>query len=645
MPITSSGSPRSTGAPKRARPSQKKRSLGARLRRPGVAGIVLPVALIALVLLAWAVDAGRNSGNVGRNVDIAGVDVGRLDDASLAQQLNEIAAGYANTKVIIRTADGEVTTTAGVVGLELDPVATAETVMSMGRGNAVGRPFSWARSLFSDRTAEASVRLGIGDDALLASIVNAAQPEPVEPSLTLSNSEVTVIAGRSVEVFDLSHIREDVVEAARSGASPIIVEAASLDLNPAMTDEQAQSFADDFNTTTADGFTVVAMATTEAFDAATVRDWMMLEAGPEGFTFTLDQQQVDLALTQRFAENVGPAQDPVVTVIDGEPRLEAYVAIGCCAADANEHILRALMDGRSRTGLALKQLDTSEQDLLAEYGVIELIGESTTPHDCCRSRVTNIQLFADLMTGVIIKPGDTLSLNDFVGRRTAENGFVESGVIYFGRLQTDVGGGISQFATTIFQAMFYAGLDIDKYQAHTLWFSRYADREGRRGVESTISFPEPDVQFTNNTPYPVLIWPTYTETSLTVSIYSTKWAEADVADQAIFGSGQCTVIDTNRIRTYPDGTEEIDSFRARYQPSDGVGCDGKPTDPNAPTPTPEPEEDDGDADAGGDGDGDAGGDAGSDDSADAGADAGADDSGADAGADAGATDGSGLDGG
>ncbi len=129
-----------------------------------------------------------------------------------------------------------------------------------------------------------------------------------------------------------------------------------------------------------------------------------------------------------------------------------------------------------------------------------------------------------------------------------------------------------------------------QFQAHTLWFSRYLDHAGRRGVESTISFPEPDVQFTNNTPYPVLIWPTYTDTSLTVSIYSTKWVEADVADQAIFGSGQCTIIDTDRIRTYPDGTEEIDTFRALYQPSDGIGCDGRPTDPNAPTPTPDPDE-------------------------------------------------------
>ena len=89
---------------------------------------------------------------------VAGTDVGGLDQPELEAALTDVAAGYADTEVIIRTADGEVSTTAGVVGLELDPMATADNVMEVGRGNVIGRPFSWVSGLFGSRSATTAVR-------------------------------------------------------------------------------------------------------------------------------------------------------------------------------------------------------------------------------------------------------------------------------------------------------------------------------------------------------------------------------------------------------------------------------------------------------------------------------------------------------
>ena len=54
-------------------------------------------------------------------------------------------------------------------------------------------------------------------------------------------------------------------------------------------------------------------------------------------------------------------------------------------------------------------------------------------------------------------------LTRLLGKRTRDKGFVEAGVIVNGELTEDVGGGISQFATTFFQAAFYGGLDIVQY--------------------------------------------------------------------------------------------------------------------------------------------------------------------------------------
>lgn len=551
--------------------------------------VALPVLFVALTTLAWAVDSAMNSGNVARNVSVVGTELGGLDRDELDARMTDIAAGYADTPVIITTADGRIETTAGVVGLELDPEATADRVMETGRGFLLARPFSWLGGLFGERTAEAAVRLGQGEPETLAALVNAEQPEPVEPTVIIEDGEAVAVPGESAEAFDLDSIRDEVLEAARLGDSPIVVEASPVETLPVRSDDVAQAFADEINAATADGIEAVAGAETDTIEVATLRSWIQITDDGQ-LAYTLDNAAVMADLVERFPGISGnEGDDPVIVVDDeGNPRIEGRDAKACCADDSTDRVLAALLVGDPSVELGLVDATADQDELLQRLGIVEVIGEATTPHNCCESRVVNIQRFADLIRGTIIAPGETLSLNDAVGRRTIEKGFVESGVIYSGEITTDVGGGISQFATTIFQASFYGGLDIDEYQAHTLEFGRYQDFAGRRGIESTISFPVPDVKLTNNTPYPVLIWPTYTDTSLTVSLYSTKWVEADVANQDIYASGQCTVIDTERIRTYPDGTTETDLFRARYQPADGIGCDGKPTNPNSATPTPVP---------------------------------------------------------
>ena len=165
-----------------------------------------------------------------------------------------------------------------------------------------------------------------------------------------------------------------------------------------------------------------------------------------------------------------------------------------------------------------------------------------------------------------------------MGIRTAENGFVSAGAIQQGHLVSDVGGGVSQFATTLFNAAFFAGLDFADYQSHTIYFSRYP-----RGREATLGHPAPDLALTNNTPYAVLIWPTYTDTSVTVELWSTPYFEVEQTGQSSSRWGtSCTRWDTFRQRTAPDGTVILDSVFATYRPAEGIDCLGNriPPPPN-----------------------------------------------------------------
>ena len=144
----------------------------------------------------------------------------------------------------------------------------------------------------------------------------------------------------------------------------------------------------------------------------------------------------------------------------------------------------------------------------------QLVGTFTTRHPCCAPRVTNIHRIAELVDGAVIAPGSTFSLNATAGRRTAANGFVAAPAIADGELVDQVGGGVSQFSTTLFNAAWFSGLPIVKHQPHSKYISRYPP-----GREATLDFDTIDQVIRNDTDVPVVIRTATTDTSVTVALY------------------------------------------------------------------------------------------------------------------------------
>jgi vancomycin resistance protein YoaR len=245
----------------------------------------------------------------------------------------------------------------------------------------------------------------------------------------------------------------------------------------------------------------------------------------------------------------------------------------CCAREANTLVDAALRD-RPALGplpLPLEVVQPKRDDARARaLGVKEVVGTFTTRHPAGQPRVANIHKMADYVRGAVIEPGETFSINDHVGRRTTARGFVDAPIIGPGnRYDSDVGGGVSQFATTTFNAGFFAGLEIPEYQFHTLYIDRYP-----YGREATLAFPHPDLKLKNTSPYGVLIWTSYTSTEITVTLYSTKWVDARQSAQyrSTYGRG-CTAVTTQRTRTFlTDGHSETDTFTGSYVPGEGARC-------------------------------------------------------------------------
>ena len=147
---------------------------------------------------------------------------------------------------------------------------------------------------------------------------------------------------------------------------------------------------------------------------------------------------------------------------------------------------------------------------------VERVSRFTTYHDCCEPRVHNIQLLADTLDGHVVYPGETFSINDVIGPRTASKGYVAAPI-----LCNDpdghclgIGGGISQFATTMFNVIFWGGYEEVAHRPHSIWIPRYPV-----GIEATLSYGVLDVAFRNDTVTPVTIRTSHTATSITVELW------------------------------------------------------------------------------------------------------------------------------
>lgn len=182
-----------------------------------------------------------------------------------------------------------------------------------------------------------------------------------------------------------------------------------------------------------------------------------------------------------------------------------------------------------RTG-ALPFQDAAEPEFTTEdaeaLNIRHLVSRFTTYHRCCQNRVTNIHLIADIVDGVIVRPGEEFSINEYVGQRDTARGFLPDHTIVQGKMVDTIGGGVSQFATTFYNAVYWGGYEDIKHSPHSYYFSRYPE-----GHEATISWPAPNLIFRNDSDAGILIKTSHTDTSLTVSFYGNNGGRTVVGEQ------------------------------------------------------------------------------------------------------------------
>ena len=183
--------------------------------------------------------------------------------------------------------------------------------------------------------------------------------------------------------------------------------------------------------------------------------------------------------------------------------------------DLYSRVVELLDDGVTKKELRIVPekilAEVTKTELMNRFGLISAYTTTTTSDG---KRNTNIQLSAEAISGKTVLPGEIFSFNAATGERTAAKGYQEAPAISGGQSKDEVGGGVCQTSSTLFNAVARADLEIIERNPHA-WPSHYIEK----GFDATVNWPGLDFKFKNNTEWPVFIIAGYSKRKVTVNIY------------------------------------------------------------------------------------------------------------------------------
>ncbi|MEX1207572.1 MAG: VanW family protein [Acidimicrobiia bacterium] len=500
--------------------------------RPLQLSLLVAASALTLIAVVFGVDRLTNAGEILGDVEVVGVNLGGLDERAARSRLEDLETDLLASPLQVEVDGHEFFLDPAEVSFDIREQDLVDIAMSNGRSGNVANQFGWWLGRFTGGDADLTLAYDF-DQSALVDIISTWEVEGIDDPA--DQGEVRVVNGNVEYTYPSPGTgielatAVDLLTAALADPRREVVTLPTRFLQPKVTDddvdeavsEAQQIIADEITFTNAELGTSVVIPPRVL--AAALQVTLDEEADDPEFEFSFDRNPIATYLSA-----LGPAveTEPVdaeiqidvatdeVTLVPSIPVREPdpdllTVALETAIADGTRAGVLPYRDGREA------EFSTEDAEAL---GIKELIGEFTTYHACCQNRVVNIQLIADVVDGVVIMPGEEFNLNQIVGQRTTEKGYRCAGAIVGGELVEEgavcIGGGSSQFTTTMYNAAFFAGLEDVAHTPHSIWFSRYPE-----GREATLGWQNPNLIFRNNTENAIIVRTTYTPTEITAKIY------------------------------------------------------------------------------------------------------------------------------
>jgi vancomycin resistance protein YoaR len=494
-------------------------SAAPRLRRVGRRWWIALAVVVVLLVASGASAAVAYRADIDRGVTVLGVDVGAMSRAQARRVLEGWLAGRVAAPVPVRvgTTAAEISPAEAGLTLDLDATVTAAADASPGLFTALfGRHNVDPVITVDAERLYAALQPHVGGQGS-APTNPAIRYQKLVPSPVYPAGGTGLDAARAAEIARTSWLRLPSIDVPLGEVVP-------------------RTTRDDVDTllrelaVPAVGAPVLVTAPSGDFEIPpdAIAASLLLEADAAGLiTPRVDDTKLRPALGNRLAQLESPARNATVELQNGKPAILPHVdgkAVDMAALARDLLPVLGQTPPRKITAALATTPAELTSDQVNKLGITERVSTFTTKFQAGQSRVTNIKRVADVVRGTILKPGQVFSLNGRTGERTLAKGYVNAPQIVQGKIKNGPGGGASQFATTVFNAAYYAGLEDIEHKPHSYYFDRYP-----AVIESTTNYPDIDVKFRNDSPHGILIDTSYTATSVTVTMWGTRRYDVETA--------------------------------------------------------------------------------------------------------------------
>jgi vancomycin resistance protein YoaR len=506
---------------------KSKRRLKRWFKRPPRWVLYVIGAVVAVFVLALVTDSGLYYNKIHHGVSVSGRDMSGLTRDEAAATLARYVDDAMDEPITLASGSNTWTITPEEMGTKIDVAGVIESAMGVTRKSNfmldIGQRFRlWFLS--KDVPFEGSID-SAKVNAFIAEVAEQIDIPPVDAGLSIDDDgSISVVEARSGRVVDQ--------DALFGQLKDLLIALQSTELEVPMIVKEAAVQVEDDTTAQQQAQTILGGPVT-------------LTHLDKTWTFTPDQIASYLDYTSKLvngvstlvpyisAEKMAPFFNDIAAGIDIPPvdagfdsdGTQAWVVPGVEGrAVDREKTAEALTAATFKTAdrtvevvLAIVQPDLTTAEAKAMGIKEKLAGYTTEYFDGTPDRESNVRLATQLVSDVIVAPGDIYNFEEQIGPRTEERGFKPAkGITGPGMLEDVLGGGICQVSTTLFNAAFFAGLEIVERHNHSLFIEHYPT-----GRDATVTTGA-NMQFRNNTDNYILIRGASTGKVTTFSIYGTS---------------------------------------------------------------------------------------------------------------------------
>ena len=512
--------------------------------------ILVPLLILVLPLTVYFADSAAASDKVARNVTISGVDVSRLSQAEATAAVDAYTEAILSNVVTVEVNGQRFPLAPADVDMTFDADAAVAAAMGQYKGGISDWFTAWTSE--TDITVEATIDHDLLEEKFREWELTAIPNPAFQGSIEIVDQQAVIDPPTDGKMIS-REIATGLVETALVAGAIDVIGLPTGTSTPTHSVQQVEAVARDAEALIQRGVVLASdeYEVTFVVKPADLAKSISITVDADSIETTMDSDVfrplVDAARDDLETEAISAHWETVVVddyeswdenyrITDprrvpgtgGLPNNDAvWLVAGQNGTRLDEDAIvveverAAFGDGSGPLAITLDKEPKLTTDEAKAYGDLYEVAEFTT-YTPGSNRVTNIHLMADIVDEAIVWPGQTFSVNERVGERTLDKGFeydcaIVSGVVECEEDPVNVGGGVSQFGTTIFNTIYFGCYEDVEHQPHSIYFTKYPE-----GREATLGFPHPDVAFRNDSSAPVIIRASYTGRSVTVTFFGNQ---------------------------------------------------------------------------------------------------------------------------